>query len=226
MRRFITWALTLFAASLTFGCVAATPSGDTKQFNQSLAQLTNSQEELSRKMERLQDNVVLLEARVLDQQSVIDDIQRALAAQKVTPVGQKAASNGENTATAAPEGAAQTPTEIYLQAFGDYASGRYSQAISGFETFLKVYPANDYAGNAQYWLGECYYAQNNHVRAIEAFQKVVDDYPRAAKAPDALFRKAEALLKVNLPEQADLALLELRRLYPDSTAARKSLPAR
>ncbi|MDW7645539.1 MAG: tol-pal system protein YbgF [Desulfuromonadales bacterium] len=226
MQRLIALALTFLAASLTFGCVAATPSGEGRQLSQSLTQLASNQEELAQKMERLQDNVVLLEARVLDQQAALDEMRQAMTAQKVTAVGQNAAMAGENTAPAGAPGVSQTPTEIYLKAFGDYASGRYSQAISGFETFLKVYPANDYAGNAQYWLGECYYAQNNHVRAIEAFQKVVDDYPRAAKAPDALFRKAEALLKVNLPEQADLALLELRRLYPDSTAARKPLPAR
>ncbi|BCA78699.1 tol-pal system protein YbgF [Desulfuromonas sp. AOP6] len=226
MQRITTLALTLLTASLTFGCVAATPSGDGRQLNQSLAQLANSQDELAQKMERLQDNMVLLEARVLDQQSVLDGLRQDMAAQKVTPAGQNTATTGENTVPAVVPEVPQTPTEIYLKAFGDYASGRYNQAISGFEAFLRTYPTNDYAGNAQYWLGECYYAQNNQVRAIEAFQKVVDNYPRAAKAPDALFRKAEALLQVNLPEQADLALLELRRLYPDSTAARKTLTAR
>ena len=209
------------------GCAvpAAAPPGQ-QNLNATIAQLENDQKSLIQRMDRVQDNMLLLEARVHDHQKVIDEMRQALAAQKVTSAGQKTAGAGETTSSGTQGGSNLSPTDIYLKAFGDYASGRFGQAIEGFETFLRIYPTNDYASNAQYWLGECYYSQKQYANAVEEFQKMATNYPRGAKTPDALFKKAEALQQMNLTEQAKDAIDELRRLYPDSAAARKSLPAR
>jgi tol-pal system protein YbgF len=116
-----------------------------------------------------------------------------------------------------------SPTEIYLQAFADYASGRFERAIDGFQTFLRHYPHNDYAGNAQYWLGECYYSRQEYALAVAAFRKTVESYPQGGKTPDALLKMATALQQMNEAGQAQEALRLLRSRYPDSPAARKSL---
>ncbi len=217
--------LCLLGATLSGCAVPSAPTANQADVTASLTRLENEQQALIQRMDRFQDNMLLLEARVHDHQKVIDEMRQALAAQKVTPSGQKTATQGESTTTAAQGTPSLSPTEIYLKAFGDYASGRYPQAISGFETFLRTYPTNDYASNAQYWLGECYFAQKQYARAVEEFQKMATSYPKAAKTPDALFKKAEALQKMNLTEQAEQAHQELQRLYPDSAAARKPLPA-
>ncbi len=115
-----------------------------------------------------------------------------------------------------------SPTEVYLQAFGDYASGRYQAAIRGFETFLQHYPNNSYASNAQFWLGDCYFNQQQYPLAIQEFERVLNDYQNAPKNPDALLKIAIAKLQLGATDEARQAVETLDRQYPKSTAAQKA----
>ncbi len=117
------------------------------------------------------------------------------------------------------------PTEIYLKAFSDYASGRFQEAISGFDSFLRLYPDSDFAGNAQYWLGECFYSLQQYPRAVEAFDKAVKNYPQGHKTPEALLKMAAAQQQMNQQKQAAEALRLLQERYPDSPAAKKAREA-
>lgn len=115
-----------------------------------------------------------------------------------------------------------SPTEVYLQAFGDYASGHYQTAILGFETFLQRYPNNSYASNAQFWLGDCYFNQQQYPLAIQGFERVLNDYQSAPKSPDALLKIAIAQLQLGATDEARQAIDTLGRRYPKSTAAQKA----
>lgn len=115
-----------------------------------------------------------------------------------------------------------SPTEVYLQAFGDYASGHYQTAIHGFETFLLRYPNNSYASNAQFWLGDCYFNQQQYFVAIQEFERVLNDYQSAPKNPDALLKIAIAQLQLGATDEARQAIDTLRQRYPKSTATQKA----
>jgi tol-pal system protein YbgF len=117
---------------------------------------------------------------------------------------------------------AGTPTEIYLRSFGDYANGRYDAAILGFDAFLRNFPNNSYASNAQFWLADSYLKQQQLPRAIEEFNKLLQFYPNADKAPEALLKIATAQLQLDKPGQARETLETLRRRHPDSAAAQKA----
>lgn len=210
---------------LTAGC-AVPPAVDLTPVETKLNRLSSDQQELSGQLERLQTNLTLLEARLLDQQKIIEALRRGAAAQKVTPPGEMAVTTSPAAVATGPTGSGNTPgspTEIYLQAFADYASGRFEQAVAGFEAFLRHYPNNDYAGNAQYWLGECYYSRQEYGLAVTEFRKMLESYPQGGKAPDALLKMATALRQMNEPGHAEEALRLLRSRYPDTPAARKSL---
>jgi tol-pal system protein YbgF len=173
-------------------------------------------------IEELDLRLNLLEQHLAEQQQQLNALQTTVAAQKVTRIGANTALTGQ-TSSAETGQATASPTEIYLKAFGDYASGRYHQAIKGFETFLNHFPANNYAGNAQFWLGECYYKLGEYNRAVQEYRKVTDNYPLSGKAPEALLRMAPALRQLNQYEKARQALQTLQQRYPNSTAARKAL---
>jgi tol-pal system protein YbgF len=115
-----------------------------------------------------------------------------------------------------------SPTEVYLQAFGDYASGRYQAAIHGFETFLQRFPNNSYASNAQFWLGDCYFNQQQYSLAIMEFERILNEYPNAPKTPDALLKIAIAQLQLGDSDQARQAVNTLNQQYPKSKAAQKA----
>jgi tol-pal system protein YbgF len=207
----------LLSTALT-GCALSAPSGDGSRMRNELSRLQQDQQELSRQVAQLQDNVRKLENRLQEQQKFAGNLRSTETAQKVTPSGQK---------TEASDGIAQagdrtSSTELYLKAFADYASGRYPEAIKGFVAFVRNYPANDYAGNAQYWLGECYYALENYEQAVRELEKVEKLYPANSKVPDALLKMVPALRKLNRFERAREVTDTLLRRFPDSPAAQKA----
>jgi tol-pal system protein YbgF len=81
-----------------------------------------------------------------------------------------------------------SPTSAYNLAYNDYLNGRYELAISGFERFLKDFPATSLAANAHYWIGESYYSLKDYGTAVQAFDLVVHEYPRSEKVAPALFK--------------------------------------
>jgi tol-pal system protein YbgF len=118
--------------------------------------------------------------------------------------------------------AAGTPTEVYLQAFGDYASGRYQAAIRGFETFLLRFPNNSYTSNAQFWLADAYFNQQQYQIAIREFQRVLDDYTEAPKSSEALYKIAVSELQLGQSDAARQTVAVLNQRYPKSTATQKA----
>jgi tol-pal system protein YbgF len=218
-------SIIMILAAILSGCagtVSPTPPGKALT-RADLKSLEQGQEDLSVQMQRIQDNVLLVEARMQDQQRLIEEMRMALAALKVTPSGEKAEPSAtEEGAGVSPDKTALSPTEIYLQAFADYTSGRFQQGIAGFESFISRYPESEYAGNAQYWLGECYYSLQSYEQAAQEFARVVEEYPQGNKAPEALLKMASALLRMEQPERAGQALEILLQRYPNSSSARKA----
>jgi len=222
---FTSLAAAMLAGLLTAACAVTPPPVDLTPIKAEMSRLAGSQEDLSARVERLQTNLTLAEARLQDQQKLIDELRRTSSTQMVTPAGEKTVAAGGAPTPAEETGVPRSPTEVYLQAFADYASGRFDRAITGFETFLRHFPNNDYAGNAQYWLGECYYSRQDYARAVTEFRKTVENYPQGAKAPEALLKMAAALRQMNDTARAEEALQLLRGRYPESAAAQKAMPA-
>ena len=85
--------------------------------------------------------------------------------QNLAPPGQ--------TAAAAPPPAAGGNTagadQMYNDAFKLLQDGDYVGAERGFKTFVQRYPQHVLAGNAEYWLGETYYARRDYQSAATAF---------------------------------------------------------
>ena len=219
--------LLLIAIGVFGGCTvtSAPPSASKDGMRDEMIRLQQSQQYLSRQVEQLQNTMMLLEARFRDQQQVIEQLRQGQLAKKVTSPGERAETGAETTVPPIGTAAVPTtlnPTETYLQAFSDYASGRYPQCIEGFQTFLQYFPGNEYAANAQYWLGECYYSQQRYSLAVIEFKKVVDEYPQGAKTPDALWKMALAFEQLGQEDQSREALDLLMERYKDSSAAKKA----
>ena len=125
------------------------------------------------------------------------------------------------------------PSERSDAAAGDYRAavelvkaGQHTEAITALRAFLAKYPRHDYADNAQYWLGEAFYAQKDYPHALSEFRNVIETYPRGNKVPDALLKvgycygalgqnaKARAVLEqvVNLYPKTEPAVLATKRL--------------
>lgn len=111
----------------------------------------------------------------------------------------------------------------YQAAFELLKDGRYEEAATAFQEFLKTYPDSELADNAQYWLAESYYVTQKFKEALPAFEKVVAQYPRSGKVPDALLKIGYCNYELQRWEAARNALTRVRSEYPDTTAARLAI---
>lgn len=109
----------------------------------------------------------------------------------------------------------------YAQALQLLREQQYDKAVEQFREFQRVHPASDMADDAQYWIGESYFIQNDFNRAILEFNDVLK-YRRGDKRPDALVRQAEAFLEIGDKTDARLILRKVANDYSQSDAARKA----
>lgn len=109
--------------------------------------------------------------------------------------------------------------QSYDAAMEQFKSGDYKGSISALQDFVRRYPTSAYAANAQYWLGNAYYAQHDYKNAIAAQQAVVSNYGDSAKAPDAMLNIASNYIELGDEKSARKTFQQLVKQYPDSGAA-------
>jgi len=112
--------------------------------------------------------------------------------------------------------------KLYAGALAQYSSRDYQEATTKFEEFVAVYPDHKLAGNAQYWIGECYYSQKRFAEAAEEFAKVEKVYPASHKVPAALLKKGLSLAELKRMPEAQAALQRIVDLYGQSEEAAKA----
>ncbi len=111
---------------------------------------------------------------------------------------------------------------LYRNALRDLTTGNYDLSRQEFSDYIKHFPSDVYASNAQFYLGEISYAQHNYKSAIEAYDIVLDKYPQSFKLASALLKKAMA--EQNLRERTS-AIRDLRavvRRFPGTDESRRA----
>jgi tol-pal system protein YbgF len=117
-------------------------------------------------------------------------------------------------------GSASSEQAAYTTAFDALKASNYAGAISGFNSFLSTYPSSPIAENAQYWLGEAYYATGKYDQAAQSFRTVGERWPNSRKSPDALLKLGFSQLEMKRSADARVSLGDVIRKYPDSDAAK------
>lgn len=134
---------------------------------------------------------------------------------------------GEGTLGSVPAGDASAPAAAVLpngtpQTQYDFAidlmkRGQYDQARTAFQEFLQLHPKDELAGNAQYWLGETFYAQNNYKQAGDAFLTGYTTYASSSKAPDSLLKLGMSLAALGNSDAACTVWGELGSRFPQAS---------
>ena len=151
-----------------------------------------------------------------------DDEIRVLreAMQARTAESAPAGAQVESREKAAPE--SEAAKKDYDEAWRLVERKDFRAAIPRFREFLKKYPNSDFADNAQYWLGECYYGLKEYDQAILEFDAVRRKYPKGDKVPAALLKQGFAFAELGDKVDARLILQELADRYPQSEEAAKA----
>jgi tol-pal system protein YbgF len=120
--------------------------------------------------------------------------------------------------TALPGG---TPEEQYNYAFGLVRQGDLASAEIALKEFIAKNPKHERAGNADYWLGETYYARGNYQAAATAYLDTVQTYGTGPKGPDALLKLGMSLGLLQQKGEACQILKSLPAKFPKAEAPLK-----
>jgi tol-pal system protein YbgF len=104
-----------------------------------------------------------------------------------------------------------SPQRMYDNAYADYTAGQWDLAMLGFETYIKMFPRNDKADDAQLGIGNSLYGAGKFREAATAFQKVIAEYPQTNSVPEAYYKLGqtyEQLKQVDLARKAYETLVE------------------
>jgi tol-pal system protein YbgF len=134
------------------------------------------------------------------------------------PPSRNLSATGAVAAVAPPS---DTPKDTYDLAYGYVLRKDYALAEDTFHAFLKKYPTDRRAAEAQFWLGESLFQRQRYDAAAQAFLEVSTKHGSHAKAPEALLRLAQSLAAMNQKEMSCATLAEVGRKYPKAPATVK-----
>jgi tol-pal system protein YbgF len=99
---------------------------------------------------------------------------------------------------------------------GDYNSGKSDLAANDYAEFLRDYPDDPNAPEAQFVIGEIHLGQQKYDQAVMDFDAVLERYPENKLTPDAYFMKGMALKQSGHRDLAATEWKTLIRKYPHS----------
>ncbi len=122
-------------------------------------------------------------------------------------------------------------------------SENYAVAVSEYEDFIKLYPSSPKADYAQFQIGMSYFKQmqkpgrdqQNSIKAIEAFKKLIETYPRSSYSQEGYknmilaykniieheFSIAKFYIKMKKYKPAMYRLKEIFKNYPEEAISEK-----
>ena len=112
-----------------------------------------------------------------------------------------------------------SPQRMYDTAWADYTNGQWALSIQGFEAYIRTYPRSELADDAQFYIGQTYYADGAFQDAVEAFDEVLNNYADGNIVPDASYKRGLALDRLGYGDRARQAFEHVVTNYPDSTMA-------
>ena len=107
-----------------------------------------------------------------------------------------------------------SPRGDYNRAFNLIKKRKYAEAEAEFKAFISRYPKSALSGNAQYWLGETYFARKQDKKAADAFLRGYTRFRTSAKAPDSLLKLGITLARLGQKDAACAAFDEMRIEFP------------
>jgi tol-pal system protein YbgF len=140
------------------------------------------------------------------------------AADPSAAVGAPAASTGSTTSGAAPP-PGMSPQRTYDSAYSDYTAGQYALAVEGFRTFLKYFPRDMRAAEAQLNIGNSLYNDGKFREAQTEYQRVISDYAKSSSVPAAYYKLGLTYNQLKQPDLARKAFETIVKDYETSTEA-------
>ena len=193
------------------------------------AMYTKNGERISEIQQNQMESMLEIRKNVEDLQRAVNTMAGYLGLQELTisskpssqtekPAGKtEFSADTEKTAKKQPTSSAEEDYDKALQLF---RSGQYDAARDEFKSYLQKYPKSDLTDNAQFWLGECYYAEKSYGEAIAAYEKTIKEFPKSDKVSSAMLKQGMAFLALGDSTAGKILLKKVVKEYPNSSQAK------
>ena len=159
-----------------------------------------AQADLLQEIQSLSGNITALKAELADYQQRmsllsgrLDDLEASLTARMDTQIELLSGSKFVEK---------PLPSTAFNLANTDFARGKYTESIKGFESFIKQFPKSDRVPEARLKIGDAHAKLKDHEAAVSAYDALLRDFPKDKFAPSALLRKGTALEALGRKSQA------------------------
>jgi tol-pal system protein YbgF len=149
-------------------------------------------------------------------QQQLTDINNAIKVMQAPPAAPPVANVNPDAAARNVIPPAKT---LYDNATNDYNKGQADLALADYAEFLRDYPDDPLAPEAQFFIGVTHFGQLKYDLAVADFDAVLERYPEGKRTPDAYFMKGKALSKAGHRDEAATVWRALRKKYPRSDQA-------
>jgi tol-pal system protein YbgF len=114
---------------------------------------------------------------------------------------------------------ARDKISLYEEAYDFFKDKKYKEAREKFEAFMKEFPQDELADNAQFWIAETYYGEKDYETAILAYEAVLKKYPKSEKAQGSLLKQGFSFIEIGDKKTGKTILEKLVEIYPESREA-------
>ncbi|MBP3346423.1 MAG: tol-pal system protein YbgF [Alphaproteobacteria bacterium] len=206
------------------------------EFDEEIRKLTGRIDQLEFKIQGVEDKIDLMNKDIDVRIKMIEgkpiNAGKAEAAEAGTVSISKAAQSGKfspKVATNAPKSVTgdsvakgddlapvktKSAADLYQAGLDALKTSDYAIADQNFNSILKRYPDDKLAGNAQYWLGEVYYAKKDWQRAAIAFAKGIEKYKDGAKGADSLLKLGMSMKELGKKDEACQSFSSVKTEFP------------
>ena len=81
-----------------------------------------------------------------------------------------------------------------------YHQNKFTKALYEFDIVLSSASGNQFQGEAAYWTAEVYQKDEDFKKALEFYQKVIDDFPSSRYLSHAIYSKGWCYYKLGVLE--------------------------
>jgi len=185
--------------------------------------------DLGVQLQKVQDDLAKLGGELEVEQHRLQEAEKAIAALKADTEGRMAALKGAGALDQyeARQKMAALPKQdekgaLLELAKKEEASGDKGVARELYEEFLRRFPEDPRAADAGVRAGDLLLGQRRWREALLAYGKVAQDFPKAAEAPVAMVGAADAMLKLDMKDEAKDLLASVVDRFPKSPSAARA----
>lgn len=111
----------------------------------------------------------------------------------------------------------------YMAAYELVKNKKYDEAINAMQAFVQKYPKGGFTANAEYWLGELFFAKKDYSTAVAHFDVVLSQFPSSSKSAACLLKSGYAFAASGHHQEARKRLEQVVANYPNTPTAQLAL---